>query len=697
MILRTLDRWLTMVAFIALVFVSFEARSQEAAEVLEDDIPEAMRESVEHAVALVKPALVRIMLVSTRYNEGRELKYEASGSGVIISKEGYVITNHHVAGNATRLVCTLTTKKDVEAELVGTDPMTDISILKLVPDEPREFPFASFGDSSAMQVGDSVLAMGSPMALSQSATLGIVSNTELVVPRMLGQSSFTLEGEDVGALVRWIGHDAAIYSGNSGGPLVNMKGEIIGINEVRMSLGGAIPGNLAKEVAAELIQNGEVKRSWLGITVQPLLRHGEIKEGVLVGGVIGGSPAEKAGLKTGDIIQRLGDAAVEVRFDEQLPLFNQIAADLIIGQPAEVGVLREGQEITLTVTPERRQKVLPHEEEFKQWGVTARDLSFVLAKQMKRDSTNGIVVTSVRPGGPAGDSKPQIQRDDVITKVKGEAVNTMQDFREITDKITEGKTAPTPVLTTFDRKTAQFVTVVEVGIKDLPKPGLEVKKAWLGVETQVITRDIAEEIGQPDLTGFRVVEVYPETPASKVDLEPGDLILEVDGMILEASAPEDYEELGALIRQYKMGTSAELTISRDRQRRKVSMELEGEPQPAREMAKYRDTDFEFTVRDICFFDKVREKWPQEQQGVIVDEVESGGWAAVGTLYAGDLILEVDRQTIQNAETFETFMETLAESKPETVVFKVFRGINTLYLEMQPKWQGADADHAKGKE
>src|SRR5437899_1861625 len=256
------------------------------------EIPANVRAVVDSAITRMRPALVRIHVVSTEYREGRELKMQAVGSGAIISKDGYLITNHHVAGHGARMVCTLWNREEIEAELVGTDPLTDISVLKLKPDKPREFVPATFGDSSKISVGDSVLAMGSPMALSQSVTLGIISNVEMIMPRLFGTfGRFRLDGEDVGALVRWIGHDASIYGGNSGGPLVNLRGEIIGINEIRFGLSGAIPGNLARSVAQEIIAHGKIRRIWLGIDVQLLFKHSKNERGVLISGVIAESPA----------------------------------------------------------------------------------------------------------------------------------------------------------------------------------------------------------------------------------------------------------------------------------------------------------------------------------------------------------------------------------------------------------------------
>jgi len=157
----------------SLLFVSEAAQTGAA----ERSTPSALRSQIDSAIARVKPALVRIRVVSTDYSEGREVKMQAVGSGAIITRDGYLITNHHVAGHAARMFCTMWNREEIEAELVGTDPLTDISILKLKPEHQVEFKPAEFGDSSKIQVGESVLAMGSPMALSQSVTLGIISNT----------------------------------------------------------------------------------------------------------------------------------------------------------------------------------------------------------------------------------------------------------------------------------------------------------------------------------------------------------------------------------------------------------------------------------------------------------------------------------------------------------------------------------------
>ncbi|MDB6079821.1 MAG: hypothetical protein JWO82_3568, partial [Akkermansiaceae bacterium] len=181
---------------------------------------------IQDAISKVYPALVRIYVVMEEGSDGRMRKMQGSGSGTIISAEGHVLTNHHVAGRGTRFVCTLSTREEVDATLIGTDALADLAIIKLDLSTRRlkgqPLPVAGFGDSDKLKVGDPVLAMGSPAGLSQSVTRGIVANTEMIVPR--NSNSMTLDGEQVGELVRWIGHDAVIYPGNSGGPLVNLAG-----------------------------------------------------------------------------------------------------------------------------------------------------------------------------------------------------------------------------------------------------------------------------------------------------------------------------------------------------------------------------------------------------------------------------------------------------------------------------------------
>jgi serine protease Do len=645
-----------------------------------------LREVVDQALSIVKPALVQIHVVESYFRDGRETKYQISGSGAVITPEGHVITNHHVAGHATRIKCIFSDKEEMEATLVGKDPLTDLAIIKLQPTEPRTFPTVSFGDSSAVRVGDQVLAMGSPLALSQSVTLGIISNTEMIMPESMRRfGGMEMDGEDVGALVRWLGHDAAIYPGNSGGPLVNLKGEIIGINEIGMGLGGAIPSNLAKMVGEELIKSGKMQRAWLGIEVQPRLKHGAQEHGVLVSGVLSGSPGATAGVQSGDIILSINSVPVDVQFAEQLPDYNLQVSVLPIGQPVPIEVIRDGAPVQLTATPTEREVLLPDEEELKEWGLTVRNISLGIAKELKRETTDGVLVTSVRPGGPAGASKPQIQRNDVLVSVGGEPIANIEALRAATVKTLGDAKAPVPALTGFERKTGQYLTVVEIGSNELQDPGLEVKKAWLPVEAQVITRDIAKLLGDENLKGFRVTHVYKGSTAEAAGVKVGDLIHAVDDQPLTATALENYEELPTLIRQYRSGDSVTLSVGRNGAVEKVAVELVLAPKLDREMKKYRNDDFEFTVRDITFFDKAQESWKTDQSGVLIDEVKSGGWAALGQLSVGDLLISIDGKPAGDVDTVEKLLTDIVNAKPRTVVFKILRGIHTMFIEIEPQW------------
>ncbi len=646
----------------------------------------AQPEVVDAAINAVRPALVKIEVVEADYEDGREVKSEGTGSGVIISPQGHVVTNHHVAGNAKRIVCMLANQEQIEADLVGTDPLSDIAVIRLKPRAARVFPTATFGDSSLLKVGDRVLAMGSPLAFSQSVTMGIVANTQLVMPREYGAYRVTLEGEDVGSIISWIAHDADIYGGNSGGPLVNLAGEIVGINELRMGLSAAIPANVAKQVAAQLIQCGEVNRSWLGLEVQPRLESQAAQRGVLVSGTIPGSPAERAGLRPRDMLIRLAGREVNVQFREELAAFNRLVCDLPVGEQVEAVVLRDGKPLTLQARTEKREPMEPRESEIKAWGMCARDLSLMLVKERGLESRDGVLVTSVRPGGPCGEARPPIAGEDVIVRVGETPIKNVQELVEITGRITAGApSAPVPVLVAFVRKQAHYLTVVKVGPRRQEEPGREVRKAWLPVVTQVLTRDIAQALGIAGRTGVLVTQVYPHSTAETAGLQAGDIILALDGEPISATEPQDLEVLPAMVRQRRIGGSAQLTILRGGEQRTLSIELVASPALAREMRRYRDDDFEFTVRDITFFDRVEQRWPQDQAGAVVQEVGQGGWAALGDLGAGDLIITVDGAPVTDVPGLEKAMTEVAQRQPESVVLQIVRGIHHLYIEMRPAW------------
>jgi serine protease Do len=652
-------------------------------------VPVAARQSspaepdIEAALAKVSPSLVRIHVVTYAYEEGRELKREASGSGTIITPEGHVLTNHHVAGRTRSIICTLANREEVPADLVGTDPLSDIAIIKLRPASPRTFPAARFGDASRLKVGDSVMALGSPLSLSQSVTMGIVSNTEMIMPGLFWPfNRMTLDGEDVGSIVRWIGHDAAIFGGNSGGPLVNMSGEIVGVNEISMGLAGAIPSDLAQEVARALMRDGRVHRSWIGLDVQPLLKSSTVQRGALVGGTVEGSPAAKAGFLAGDVLVKLSDRDVNVRFAEELPLFNQVVMRLPLGKPVAGTVLRGGVERTVTVVPEERESAEALVHELPALGITASNLTAWSAKELRRVDRTGVRVNGVRAGGPADDAKPSLADDDVIVSFDGNPVANVEALVAETERLTSGRKGPVRALVTFERREERLLTVVEVGRAVLEDPGLEARKAWVPVNVQVLTPDLAEKLGLASQSGVRVTRVLRDA----VGLQVGDIITAIDGTAIQASQPSDADLFATMIRQYRIGSTVELSIRRGIEDRKVSVVLDASPRLPREMKKYEDREFEFRVRDVAAADRAATGLPEGQPGVLVEAVREGGWAALGHLADGDVILAIDGDQVADVAAVQQKMERVAREKPQSVVMKVRRGIRTFFVEVQTGWK-----------
>jgi serine protease Do len=640
--------------------------------------------AIDRALARVAPSLVRIHVVAIDHQEGRELKRESAGSGTIISADGHVLTNHHVAGKTRAIFCTLASREEVPADLVGTDPLSDIAILKLRPSKPRRFPVAQFGDPSRLKVGDRVLALGSPLALSQSVTMGIVSNTEMIMPGMFWPfNRLTLEGEDVGSIVRWIGHDAPIFGGNSGGPLVNMEGEIVGVNEISMGLAGAIPADLAREVADAIIKHGRVRRSWIGLEVQPLLKSAASDRGALVGGTIEGSPAEKAGFQSGDVLVKLDGRDVNVRFAEEVPLFNQLVMRLPEGKPVEATVRRKDAEKVLRVTPVEREGVEAPVRELALMGVTASNLTAWSAKELKRLSRAGARLRGTRPGGPAEQAKPALMRNDVIVQVNGADVKDVEALAAAVERITRGADEPVPTLVAFDRGAERMLTVVDIGRPGLQDPGLEARKAWVPVSVQVVTRELADKLGLPGRSGVRVTRVLG---GGRTELRTGDIILAIDGDPVQASQPSDADLFATMVRQYKIGSTVQLSVLRGKEERKIPVVLETAPQLPREMKKYEDPNFEFRVRDMAMADRQQRAIPESQRGVLVEAVSEGGWAALGHLADGDLIVAIEGEPVDDVAAVQQRMAKIAEAKPATVVLQVRRGIRTFFVEMQGGWK-----------
>jgi serine protease Do len=344
-----------------------------------------------------------------------------AGSGVIISKDGYVLTNNHVVEGAKDVTVTLADHQEYKARIVGRDPKTDLAVLKV--DAREALPVASLGDSDGLKVGDWVMAIGNPFGLNNTVTSGIVS----AKGRVIGAGPYD----------NFIQTDASINPGNSGGPLFNMNGEVVGINTAIIAqgqgIGFAIPVNTVKPLLPQLETKGAVTRGYLGVSIQTITPQLEkamqlsSQKGALVADVTAGGPADKAGLKRYDIIAAYNGKAVADSHD--LPA---MVAGTPIGQAVTVTVLRNGQKMEVPVKvgelpAERAERGSNGEVQPAQakWGLQLQDLTPKLADQLNLQADKGVLVAGVEAGSKAEDAG--VQQGDVILEVNRQPVDSVQE------------------------------------------------------------------------------------------------------------------------------------------------------------------------------------------------------------------------------------------------------------------------------
>lgn len=385
-----------------------------------------------------------------RQQEGpREWKSMSLGSGVIVSPDGFILTNYHLVKNADKIRILLSDKREFPGRIVGTDPKTDLSVIKI--DAMNLFP-ATLGNSDALKVGEFVLAVGNPFGLNQTITMGIVS--------AVGRANVGIaEYED------FIQTDAAINPGNSGGALVNVNGELIGINTAIFSttggyqgIGFAIPSNMAKSVMQSLIKKGKVVRGWFGVSVQPvtpeLARQFLLPDntGTLISDVVQGGPAAQAGLMRGDVIIAFNGK----RVDEPYILRNLVAGTPP-GEEIELTVIREGQTFPVRATigelPSETQEAAETQKNPLR-GVLVQNLTPVIYQQLELpEKMRGVVVTKVESGTPA---ETVLVPGDVIVEINRKAVASVEDYQSVASALEPDSDV---LLLVYRRGSTVFLTI----------------------------------------------------------------------------------------------------------------------------------------------------------------------------------------------------------------------------------------------
>ncbi|MFQ5455067.1 MAG: Do family serine endopeptidase [Nitrospirota bacterium] len=355
---------------------------------------------------------------------------QGSGSGVIIDKDGYIITNNHVVGNNKEVEVKLSDKTRYVGKVIGKDPDTDVALVKI--DTERELPFVELGDSANVRVGQWVIAVGNPYGLDRTVTVGVVSAT--------GRENVNLSRYE-----NFIQTDASINPGNSGGPLFNIHGEVIGINTAIINfaqgIGFAIPSNMVEQVIEQLKTRGKVVRGWLGVGIQlltsELAEQFGVKEGegVLVSDVFEGDPAYNAGIKHGDIITSVNNKAVN-----SPSLLSRLIAEVQPNQVAEIKMIRNGEARTLFVELDERKddKMLVSLPEKKQSeiiiGIDVKDITPELSEKFNiKKGKKGVVIIEVKPDSPAG--REGLKKGDILTEFNKNEVNNIDDFNRVLSNI----------------------------------------------------------------------------------------------------------------------------------------------------------------------------------------------------------------------------------------------------------------------
>ncbi len=415
-----------------------------------EPFPSATPKAVVEVTGLIFPSVVRLDVAQEIYSEGKRTVRRGIGSGVIIDGEGRILTNFHVAGRAAEIFVTLFNKERVPAKLIGDDHWTDLAVVQMDMEHVRkrkiEFKSAQLGQSAGLITGQDVMAIGTPFGLARTMTLGIVSNNE----RTFYPERMRIDEYETGQFANWIQMDTPINPGNSGGPLVDLTGKVIGINTRGggQNLNFAIPIDTAREVITKILasatrdKRGRVDRSDLGIDFKPLqdletFYNIDINRGVLVNSVDRNSPAERAGVKSQDILLDLNGKPINVRFPEEIAPARKLIADLPIGSDVQLTIKRGKEILKLTAKTQKLQGAVGEEREFKVWGVSVREVTRTYANDMQLDDDKGVVVTTMSPGYPA--AKAELNPGDVIRMVNNQPVTDMDEFSKLYNQTVEKK------------------------------------------------------------------------------------------------------------------------------------------------------------------------------------------------------------------------------------------------------------------
>ncbi|GAB3735987.1 hypothetical protein GCM10028794_16060 [Silanimonas algicola] len=644
-------------------------------------------EALARAREAVMPHVVSILVVREDFEAGEPKLSVGSGSGTVISAEGHVATNAHVTDKGRSFRVVFGDGREREATLVGQDTAADLAVLK-VQGIATPMPFARFADSGGLRPGETVLAMGAPWGLSNSLSAGVVNN-----PRRLLVSLFEDEADyedsldadaPTGRYYAWIQHDASIAPGNSGGPLVDLQGRIVGVNTRGMLFGGdlafAIPAEDVQSVVAELIATGRVQRSSLGVRLRSLRGSGETT-GVMVTAVERGGAGAKAGLQPGDRLLSLGDVPLDAPRAVDVPAIQRRLAELPVGEPVSMRVARGEGERTIRLVPEDAGEARGESASFAPFGIAVQALTPAMSTRRRLDVDRGLLVSSVRAGGPAATARPPLPAGAVVVMVDGQPVASVA---ELAPWATARRPAK-PVVVEFIADGQRRVSALTPEWGDRSRQPLpELPKAWAGVEVQPIPTSLAQALGLP-AAGFRITRIYPGSPLAAAGAELGDLVTTLEGVPLEAVNDSRAELFAQRVREFEIGDRVVFEGLRGAERRRWSTTLVASPVPVSGLRTMEVSMLRAQFRELGFHDRVERGLPLDQQGVILQVVEGGGAAGLAHLKPGDVLVRLGEHAIDGLDDLRPALRTALSGAEERFTVDILRQGEARIVHVERRW------------
>ncbi len=638
----------------------------------------------------VLPVVVSILTVRQDYQQGEPVLSVSSGSGTVISAQGHIATNAHVTQNGKSFRIVFFDGRELPAKLIGTDTASDLAVLQAIPPTPETFAFAKFAENlDDLTPGDTVLAMGAPWGLSNSMSAGVVNN-----PRRLLVSLFDDEAdyedrlgadEPTGRYYAWIQHDAAIAPGNSGGPLVDLNGRIVGVNTRGMIVGGdlafAIPGPDAGGVVQRLIANGEIKRVALGFRLRSL-KGTRYTTGVLINTIERRSQADKLGLQAGDRIVSLNGEDVTALQPIDVPALQRRIAELPIGSQVVLKIERSDKVIDVKMKADAQPKGRGDDLASSPFGISVTELTQPMGRRRQLDDDAGLLITGIRPGGAAAIARPKLEAGDIIRKIDNQTINDISKLSNILVTSNSEKT----FLFEVERDDEKIISLVKPESNDkvrIPLP--ELPQSWAGVEVQAISSSLAKDMKLVS-AGYRITRLYPDSPLGKAGAKIGDLLVGLQGQKLKPANDVASEPFHQTVRDVIPETEVQFDVIRNAQPLTFKLSFLPAPISSAGLRTLNLSKLRVEIRELGFYDRVNGHLPVGQKGVILDGVESGGPAGLAHLQRADVVIRLGKNDVDSVESLRKGLDAALASKSNALIpIIVIRGSENRVLYLDPYW------------